>query len=461
MELLDIYDGDGNPTGRIQPRDTPLAGEDSVLVVDVWIVGSDGRFLLSKRAQEVKTEPGVWQMTCGCVASGEDSYTGALRELEEELGIRPSTQGELYGRFQIPHLLIDVWLFREDIDIGDVTLQPGETCDAMWVDGNQVRELLATGCFIHPRRLPYIETFLGELGIGAVLSHWNLPQNLSAAKIHDNAWDIGGAYILKRCGDIPSLEQSAALSGLLRAQGLPVTEFIPVAEGLHHALMDGEPYCLMRKITGAAPDPFDGDLTQNGLALGAVVADLHRGLKAVEAELHPRENDLSAELRDYIAPALEAQSDYLDAGVLAECRELAEKSAALPRQLIHRDIHTGNLLFDSGHFSGYLDFDLSQRNIRIFDICYLGSSMLVECYRDEAQLSRWVQLFAAIVEGYSQILPLSPEEREAFPSLFVYISALFAAFFWKADMPEAARNCAETANWLHKNLAALLRDIRR
>lgn len=163
MELLDIYDREGNPTGRIQPRDTSLAGEDSVLVVDVWIVGSDGRFLLSKRAQEVMTEPGVWQMTCGCVASGEDSYTGALREVEEELGIQLTTQGELYGRFQIPHLLIDAWVFREDVDIGDVKLQPGETCDSMWAHSKQVRELLDTGRFIHPRRLPYIQKFLKEV----------------------------------------------------------------------------------------------------------------------------------------------------------------------------------------------------------------------------------------------------------------------------------------------------------
>ena len=34
----------------------------------------------------------------------------------------------------------------------------------------------------------------------------------------------------------------------------------------------------------------------------------------------------------------------------------------LPVQLIHRDVHFGNFLFDEGKFSGYIDFDLSQRN---------------------------------------------------------------------------------------------------
>lgn len=48
----------------------------------------------------------------------------------------------------------------------------------------------------------------------------------------------------------------------------------------------------------------------------------------------------------------------------------------LPRQLIHRDVHFGNFLFDHGEFSGYIDFDLSQKNIRIFDICYFLTGLL-------------------------------------------------------------------------------------
>ena len=35
-------------------------------------------------------------------------------------------------------------------------------------------------------------------------------------------------------------------------------------------------------------------------------------------------------------------------------------------------------LFFEGDFSGYIDFDLSQRNIRIFDICYFLTGLLAE-----------------------------------------------------------------------------------
>ena len=50
----------------------------------------------------------------------------------------------------------------------------------------------------------------------------------------------------------------------------------------------------------------------------------------------------------------------------------------LPKQLIHRDVHFGNFLFFEGNLSGYIDFDLSQRNIRIFDICYFLTGLLAE-----------------------------------------------------------------------------------
>ena len=51
---------------------------------------------------------------------------------------------------------------------------------------------------------------------------------------------------------------------------------------------------------------------------------------------------------------------------------------SLPKQLIHRDVHFGNFLFFEGSLSGYIDFDLSQRNIRIFDLCYFLSGLLAE-----------------------------------------------------------------------------------
>jgi len=46
------------------------------------------------------------------------------------------------------------------------------------------------------------------------------------------------------------------------------------------------------------------------------------------------------------------------------------------------------MLFDQGKLTGYIDFDLSQKDARIFNICYFLMGLLSEGHREkEDQLS--------------------------------------------------------------------------
>ncbi|NLM28166.1 MAG: hypothetical protein GX211_08335 [Clostridiaceae bacterium] len=60
-------------------------------------------------------------------------------------------------------------------------------------------------------------------------------------------------------------------------------------------------------------------------------------------------------------------------------------------------MHTRNLLYDNGRFC-YVDFDMCQRNVRIFDIVYLGCSQLVENYKDETRLKQWREVFMGVLQ---------------------------------------------------------------
>ncbi len=101
----------------------------------------------------------------------------------------------------------------------------------------------------------------------------------------------------------------------------------------------------------------------------------------------------------------------------------------LPVQLIHRDVHFGNFLFDNGKFSGYIDFDLSQRNIRIFDLCYFVLGLLSEEDKLEVASEEWFSVLKDVFEGYNSKLQLSEEERMAVPYVMKSIELLFAAWF--------------------------------
>lgn len=65
MELVDIYDAQGRPTGKVQDREAPLAAGEYLLAVGVWIVDGEGCILLTQRSPEKRWAPGKWENTAG------------------------------------------------------------------------------------------------------------------------------------------------------------------------------------------------------------------------------------------------------------------------------------------------------------------------------------------------------------------------------------------------------------
>ena len=289
-----------------------------------------------------------------------------------------------------------------------------------------------------------------------VLSDFGIYVKSSIKQIYETAWDIDDAYILKVNEDIKWLEKSIITNRLLISEGITVAEYIDTIYGKQHLLIDEKYWCLMKKIKGSLFDPYAGDLKNNGILLGKAVARLHKALKNVEDKLDIDEADFDNELSSWIVPELEKNGVSFKEGVIDSLYAFfAQDYKNLPRQLIHRDMHTGNLLYQNGSFS-YLDFDLGQSNVRIFDIVYLGCSQLVENYKDQTGLKQWRKIFEGIVQGYNEISPLSREELNALPALFVFDEALFTAFYLKTGQPEIAKNCEEMTNWLHDNIRTLI-----
>lgn len=151
MELWDVYDRDRNLTGRFHERGKDMKPDDYHLVVQIWIENSKGEWLISKRSPE-KWMAGKWEATGGSVVAGEDSFTGALREVREELGISlDPKKGRLvsstrydYPRWRNPGF-IDLYVFRHDCPIESVVLQKGETCDAKWATAEEIHAMKASG----------------------------------------------------------------------------------------------------------------------------------------------------------------------------------------------------------------------------------------------------------------------------------------------------------------------------
>jgi len=144
-ELWDIYDADRRPTGRTHRRGDPIPPGDYHLVVHVWIRSGE-KYFITRRAPEKEAFPLVWEVTGGSALAGEDSLAAALREVKEETGItlRPES-GVVFqsvrreGRFSD---FLDVWLFRQEISLGEFIPQPSETIDALLVSPEEMRAMV-------------------------------------------------------------------------------------------------------------------------------------------------------------------------------------------------------------------------------------------------------------------------------------------------------------------------------
>jgi len=163
-ELWDIYDKNRNKTGRMVERGQPMAEGEYHLAVHVWIGNRNGEWLISKRSPEKKISPNIWEACGGAALAGEDSLTTALREAKEELGLALDPgKGRLFTTVihenQHPpggSCMADVWIFSHDCPIGDIILQPGETCDARWENADAIRDMMASGDFFN-------DTYFDEL----------------------------------------------------------------------------------------------------------------------------------------------------------------------------------------------------------------------------------------------------------------------------------------------------------
>lgn len=156
MEFFDICNEQGEPTGKTVSRDE--AHRDGFLhrTSHVWILREkDGRqqVLLQKRSMEKDSYPGLYDTSsAGHIPAGEEPLPSALRELEEELGIRASEEHLTYiGSFRIQYQevfhgrpfhdneYIYVYLYREPVEIEDLTFQESEVEDAAWFDLSELR----------------------------------------------------------------------------------------------------------------------------------------------------------------------------------------------------------------------------------------------------------------------------------------------------------------------------------
>ena len=242
---------------------------------------------------------------------------------------------------------------------------------------------------------------------------------------NDSACYVGEDYVLKHTCDLKKLQKHIAVSKALTNVGLLSAVPVPTADGREY-VQDGALYFYVtRRLQGSQMVSHrfgEGD----GRFAGEILGQLHLALAQMEDCVS--EADLLATVRDWALPKAKAVLGLSDAFCKDYLDTLTDLYPNLPRQIIHRDPNPGNIICSEEQW-GFIDFDLAERNVRIYDPCYAATAVLSETFGDGC--GKWLDIYRDIICGYDSVAKLTDAERRAIP--YVLLANQFVCVAWFSE----------------------------
>ncbi len=146
-EIFDVYTREGEYI-EAQPKSVCHSKNPGFYHKPVWIyiINSKNEILVQRRSSTKKRFPNLWGMSSGGhVNSGEEIIEGAIRETQEELGIKSKKENYILCREYIDDSsweIAQVFVAHLDFDIKDVTLQTEEVSEVKWFTLDEFKKLL-------------------------------------------------------------------------------------------------------------------------------------------------------------------------------------------------------------------------------------------------------------------------------------------------------------------------------
>lgn len=270
-----------------------------------------------------------------------------------------------------------------------------------------------------------------------ILANWNLGHETVTDSYDEGTGNknvtalyVADDYVLKFTTNLDKLQKEIEVACALENIGLLAAVPVLTADGSAY-VRDGDVYYyLTRRLPGqqmVSRSFSEGD----GRFVGEIIGQLHLALKQIEDCVS--EADLLGTVRDWALPkAKEALGleDRFCADYLAAFETLYP---TLPRQIIHRDPNPGNIIC-AGDTWGFIDFELAERNVRIYDPCYAATAVLSETFGQNND--KWLEIYKDIICGYDSVIHLTEAERNAIP--YVILANQFVCVAWFAEQDQYA-----------------------
>ncbi len=145
MELVDVYNKRHEKLNYTKGRRDLITGEYR-LSCFVWIINNDNQILIQQRLATAKKCPDMWSTTGGGAKAGEDSITGTLTELKEELGITLNKENLTFiGSFIRFNDFVEIFVANINIDINNIKIAKDEVQDVKWISIDGYAKMIEDG----------------------------------------------------------------------------------------------------------------------------------------------------------------------------------------------------------------------------------------------------------------------------------------------------------------------------
>ena len=306
--------------------------------------------------------------------------------------------------------------------------------------GSSPSEFLQTSRAKRPYRIDIIKEEhmnITHKKANQILKHWNLEGEAitdiyyeGTGNKNDSACYVGEEFVLKYTANLGKMKKHIEVSKALQDIGLLSAVPVPTTDGAEF-IQDGEVYFyLTRRLPGeqmVARRFDDGD----GYFAGEIIGQLHLVLSQIKDCVN--EADLLASVRDWALPKAKAALNLSDSFCKDYLNTFCKLYPNLPRQIIHRDPNPGNIIRADEQW-GFIDFELAERNVRIYDPCYAATAVLSETFGQ--QNDKWLRIYREIICGYDSVVHLTDAERQFIP--YVILANQFVCVAWFSDQDKHA-----------------------
>jgi len=181
MEILDIVDEDGVPTGKTVEREKAHTLGIRHRTSHVWLYrkcGGKTQLLLQKRCRSKDSFPGCYDISsAGHIPAGDGFTESALRELYEELGVEAETdelvfcglrrsefRESFHGRDFWDRQVSGVYVLRRETGAEEFSVQASEIESVAWTDWDACTAMARSGVPANCVRLDELEMIAHAVG---------------------------------------------------------------------------------------------------------------------------------------------------------------------------------------------------------------------------------------------------------------------------------------------------------